>query len=68
MSDFGDAAAREQDRHLRRSLSRLGIRPRDIEIPPPNYDTPAFCRVCGGLARTGTLCAGCAGQIDKGGR
>lgn len=71
MSDFGDDAQTVQERHLRRSLARAGVKPRPQVIPDPHWDvepSPAFCRTCGGKTEIGTLCGPCSHQLDKGGR
>lgn len=36
MADAGDAALSAQERHLKQALARMGIKPREIVIPPPH--------------------------------
>ena len=71
MSDFGDEAQSAQERHLRQALTKAGVKPRQIHIPPPHYGEaepePAFCRT-GGKPEVGALCGPCGHQLDKGGK
>lgn len=68
MADIVDQAQSAQELHLRVALRAAGVRPRHVEIPPPQEPEPppAFCRTCGGRPESGGCCGPCNRQIDKG--